>query len=262
VRLTGLHIARHHHDAIGPPVVLLHGSPDRSKNFAPVVHRLTDLPVTVYDRRGYGKSIDAPDLGGGFDMHADDLIALMDGTPSIVVGQSAGGSIAMLAATRAPELFLSLGMWEPPMVPWTWWSTPEQRERTRSWAEASDPLALGERFNRFILGDDRWDQLAPRTQDLLRREGEAFRADMVGQAEPYIDLDRLTIPAVVGAGSVSYDVGFVAAHRRLADRCGAEFMLVEGADHYAHLSAPDAWVSLVRAAVALAAPVGHGGVRD
>ena len=33
------------------------GAPDRSKNFAAVVDRLADLPVTVYDRRGYGKAL-------------------------------------------------------------------------------------------------------------------------------------------------------------------------------------------------------------
>ena len=98
----------------GPPVVLVHGAPDRSKNFAHVVHRLADLNVTVYDRRGYGRSLDAavrPDgsFAGGFDVHADDLVTILDGTPSIVVGQSAGGAVAMLAATRAPELFLALG---------------------------------------------------------------------------------------------------------------------------------------------------------
>ena len=42
----GLHVVRHHADAPGPPVVLVHGAPDRSKNFAHVVHRLSDLPVT------------------------------------------------------------------------------------------------------------------------------------------------------------------------------------------------------------------------
>ena len=69
VQPPGLHVVRHHDDAPGPRVVLVHGAPDRSKNFAAVVDRLADLPVTVYDRRGYGKSL-AAGAEGGFNVHA------------------------------------------------------------------------------------------------------------------------------------------------------------------------------------------------
>src|SRR5215216_1802867 len=92
----GLHVVNHHAHADSPRVVLVHGAPDRSKSFAHVVHRLPDLAVTVYDRRGYGKSLDAAWnadrlFSGGFAVHADDLIDMLDGRPSVVVGQSAGG---------------------------------------------------------------------------------------------------------------------------------------------------------------------------
>lgn len=253
---TGLHVVRHHVDAPGPPVVLVHGAPDRSKNFAHVVHRLSDLNVTVYDRRGYGRSLDAaarPDgsFAGGFDVHADDLIAVLDGTPSIVVGQSAGGALAMLAATKAPELFLALGAWEPPMVPWDWWLGEAAVERTRRWAAYDDPLQVGEDFNRNILGDERWDGLRDSTKDLLRGEGRAFRADMAFQSAPFMDIDRITMPFLVGAGTLGTPE-FVAAHVRLAELAGAEMYVGDGADHFAHLGNPDVWAEFVRATVALA----------
>ena len=41
------------------PVVLVHGAPDRAKNFRPVMELLSDLPLITYDRRGYGRSVDA-----------------------------------------------------------------------------------------------------------------------------------------------------------------------------------------------------------
>ena len=129
----GLHVARHHANAPGPPVVLVHGAPDRSKSFTRLVDHL-DLPVTVYDRRGYGESLAAGAEGVGVDVHAADLIAVLDHTPSVVVGHSAGSAVAMLAATRAPELFLALGVWEPPMTAWEWWP-PENRDlREGLWA--------------------------------------------------------------------------------------------------------------------------------
>jgi len=259
VHPTGLHVVRHHVDAPGPPVVIVHGAPDRSKNFAHVVHQLRDVPVTVYDRRGYGKSLDAAidadgSVLGGFDVHADDLVALLDNTPSVVVGQSAGGSIAMVAATRAPELFLALGVWEPTMVPWTWWAGELPMERTMIWARGADPLQVGEDFNRTILGDERWEGLHDSTKQLLRAEGLAFRADMAGQAEPFFELDQLKVPVLVGCGTVSADERFqIAPHHRLAEAVGAELFVAEGADHFAHTNHPDAWVELVRRTVALAA---------
>jgi pimeloyl-ACP methyl ester carboxylesterase len=255
--LSGLHVVRHHVEASGFPVVIVHGAPDRSKNFAHVVHRLSDLAVTVYDRRGYGKSLDAGraldgSAIGGFDLHADDLIALLDGTPSVVCGQSAGGAIAMLAATKAPELFAALGAWEPPMVPWDWWAGDEPMTRTMEWALAEDADALGESMNRGILGDERWEQLRDTTKALLRGEGLAFRADMLSQRSPYFDLDHLKVPFLIGCGTASYSPKFADANRRLAARTNAELLVCEGADHYAHTNHPEAWVSFVRATVDLA----------
>ena len=106
--------------------MLVHGSPDRSANFAKVLARVPDLRVTTYDRRGYGRSVGMD--GGGFSTHADDLIALLDGEPAVVMGHSAGGAVALLASTRAPELFRSIGVWESPMVAHEWWAGPGPRE--------------------------------------------------------------------------------------------------------------------------------------
>jgi pimeloyl-ACP methyl ester carboxylesterase len=256
VQPPGLHVVHHHAGAPGPQVVIVHGAPDRSKNFAHVVHQLHDLNVSVYDRRGYGKSLAAaapPNDGFGFAEHADDLLALLDGARSVVVGQSAGATIAMLAATRAPELFAALGAWEPPMVAWDWWLGPDAMELTMSWAHHDDPAQLGEEFNRGILGDERWDALRPSTQEMLRAEGTAFRADMACQDRPLFDLDDLKqVPMILGYGTVSPSERSIEAHREVARRAGAEPFEVEGADHFAHTNHPDAWVALVRRTVALA----------
>ena len=259
---TGLHVVRHHADAPGLPIVIVHGAPDRSKNFAHVVHQLHAFPVTVYDRRGYGRSLAAGQFGSGFDCHADDLIELLNGKPSVVVGQSAGGSIAMLAATRAPELFSALGVWEPPMVPWHWWIGKEAWNRTMYWALYSDPLQLGEDVNRQILGDERWEQLRETTREMLRAEGVAFRADMTCQREPFLDLDQLKVPLLVGCGTVHPNDHMGDAHRQVAQRTAGELFVAEGADHFAHTNHPLAWVEFVHRTVALAeATKYHGELR-
>ena len=249
----GLHVVRHYQHQAGPPVVLVHGAPDRAKNLAHVVHLLHDMPVTTYDRRGYGKSLAAGAVGpGGFDHHADDLLELLDGTPAIVVGQSAGGAIGMAAAIKAPELFLALGVWEPPMVPWTWWSTIGQWERMMEFARYDDPYQLGEDFNRDILGDERWEQLPERTRELLRSEGVAFRADMACQESPFMDLDRLNVPMVVGVGTEHPEPEVASSHRETARRTNAELYVGEGANHFAHMGNPPVWAGFVRHTVDLA----------
>lgn len=254
----GLHVVRHHVDAPGLPVVLVHGAPDRHKNFAHVVHQLPDMAITVYDRRGYGRSLDAAwrsdrSFAGGFDVHAADLIELLGDGPAVVCGQSAGGAIAMLAAVRAPDLFAALGVWEPPMVPWEWWAGDEPYRQTMAWAGYDDAEQLGEDFNRAILGDERWNGLRESTKTLLRTEGRAFRADMACQSAPYFDLDALKVPLLVGWGTGGMP-GLGGCHQRLAERMGAEQLVGVGADHFAHTNQPGVWAGLVRRTVALAEP--------
>ena len=249
---AGLHVVRHHEDAPGPPVVLVHGAPERSKSFTRVVQQLGDLSVTVYDRRGYGESLAAGADGVGFDTHADDLIAILDGTPAVVVGQSAGGSIAMLAATRAPELFLALGVWEPMMTAWDWWPA-DNRDWAREMGRSTDPEATAESFNRAVLGDDRWEQLPAHTRELLRAEGAAFCADMVSQDSPCFEPDRLQVPRLLGCGTRLISPNFAGVFARAAEVTGCELLVFEGASHVAPVTNPDLWAQFVRATVELAA---------
>src|ERR1700682_246903 len=125
----GIHAIDHHDRASGVmPVVLVHGSPDRSKNFQAVLRLLTDLPVIVYDRRGYGRSPDAHPPARSFADHAEDLIAVLDGRRATLVAQSVGCNVALTAAARFPALVASMGLWEPPIAWAEWWPVPELRE--------------------------------------------------------------------------------------------------------------------------------------
>jgi pimeloyl-ACP methyl ester carboxylesterase len=245
-------------EAGGVPVVLVHGAPDRSKNLRPVIEQLGDLAVTVYDRRGYGKSVaagqgDDGKIIGGFGVHAADLIEILEGRQSVVVAQSAGGTIAMQAAVERPDLFAALGVWEPPLVGWDWWYADVAWERTMALAAYKDPRQLGEDFNRSIVGDDRWDALQPATRELLRSEGAAFQADLASQGSPLFDLDDLKVPLIVGMGTIAPDPNYLQSHRDLAALTGAGLYVAEGVDHFAHITRPEAWVELVRRTVALVA---------
>jgi pimeloyl-ACP methyl ester carboxylesterase len=247
VSSADLHVVRHHPKAEGTPVVLVHGAPDRSKSFNGVLQELSDLRITTYDRRGYGKSLNAPLQGRGFAEHAEDLIDLLDGIPSVVVGQSAGGAIAMMAATLAPDLFLAVGVWEPPLTWCDFWPA-EFVEDTKACLKF-EPRALGEYMNRRTIGDERWEALPERTRDLLQIEGTAFQADMACQLTPLFDLGNIKAPLVVGYGTQSQGPGQAAA-RHLARITGGELLIGDGADHYAHTAQPKIWAELVRKTLA------------
>ncbi len=246
--MAGLHVIDRAGSA-ATPVVLIHGAPDRSKNFAAVVKLLRDLPLVTYDRRGYGKSIDATPPARNFADHADDLIAILDGRRSVVVAQSVGCNVAMAAAAMAPSLFAALGMWEPPTAWCDWWPVPDLRESVLNFVAATDTELLAETFNRNILGDDRWDALGERTRDMLRREGAAFHVDMVSELTAPFQFAEITCPVVIGAGSATGS-GHLEGARRLAKILNADMFEVEGADHFAPMSSPGAWAELVLRAVA------------
>lgn len=246
----GLHVSEHGQPGSGLPVVLVHGAPDRSKNFAAVLAFLSDLHVITYDRRGYGKSLTVQPPARDFGDHADDLIALLDGRVAVVCAQSVGCNVAMTAAARAPHLVAALGVWEPPNAWCEWWPDPALAASAGAFAAQTDTRALGESFNRGILGDERWDSLSERTKELLRSEGASFRTDMAAELIAPYEFADIKAPTVIGYGTETSS-GHAEGARRLAAIMGAQLYEVEGADHFAPISRPEAWATLVRKAVAL-----------
>jgi pimeloyl-ACP methyl ester carboxylesterase len=248
----GLHVVERAGPTDQLPVVLVHGAPDRAKNFAAVLELLGDLAVITYDRRGYGRSVDARPVARDFADHAADLIAILAGRRAVIVAQSVGCNVAMAAAARAPDLVAALGVWEPPNAWCDWWPDPALRETATAYAEADDPDELGEQFNRKILGDERWDSLTERTRRLLRAEGAAFRADMAAELRAPFDFAEVVAPTVIGFGTATSS-GHADGARRLARIMDADLFVVPGGDHFAPISRPSAWARLVRLTVARSA---------
>jgi pimeloyl-ACP methyl ester carboxylesterase len=236
-----------------PVVVLVHGSLDRSDSFARVLRRLDDLHTVVYDRRGYHGSRRALPLNEGLEGHIDDLLAVIDGRPAVVVGHSYGGDVALGAALRAEQgsSIVSVAAYEPPM-PWLGrWATrppaPQPEPPT-----SPDPAAAAERFFRRMVGDSAWERLSEPAKDERRADGPALEAELVDirrSVAPF-DVTALTIPATFGRGGLSAErhrdtVGWLVEHTP-----GSELVQIDGASHGAHLTHPDAFAVLVRSALA------------
>lgn len=263
-------LAAHHRAADGtssadaPPVVLVHGTMDRATSLAKVARRLRDLEVVRYDRRGYGESrLDAEGravpVAETVDDHVDDLLHVLGGRPSVVVGHSTGGTIALAAAARRPDLVVAVGAYESPR-PWaSWWPTASPGARAVADAEV-DAATAAERFMRRMIGDAQWERLPARSRETRRAEGPALVADMASiRGEPAYRDEDVTVPVVAALGGASLDHHARAAEEIAAAVPDGELLVIDGARHGAHLTHPDEVAGLVRRVVARAAERARAG---
>jgi pimeloyl-ACP methyl ester carboxylesterase len=106
VRLTGLDFGGE-----GPPVLLLHGLAGYAGEWAETAGWLTERShVAAFDARGHGGSERLPaDVSRA--AHAADALFVIERLslgPTVVVGQSLGGQVAMLVAAERPDLVRGL----------------------------------------------------------------------------------------------------------------------------------------------------------
>ena len=243
-----------------PVVVLVHGSLDRGASFARVVRRLDDLHTITYDRRGYQGSRDAGPPPADLDGQVDDLLAVIDGRPAVVVGHSLGGVVALAAALRpaGPGPLLAVAAYEPPL-PWAgpWAQRPRPAPPSGPGAHGAsrldhdDPGLAAERFFRRMVGDTAWERLDEAGRAGRQADGPALVADLayVRTSKAPFDVAALTVPAVFGRGSDSLPHHRAAVGWLTQEAVGSELVEIAGAGHGAHLTHPDAFARFVRAAV-------------
>ena len=100
----------------GAPVVLVHGTVSSWTDWAPVIERLSEsFDVAALDRRGRGRSDDGRTYS--LDLEVADTVAVMTamGDRCHLVGHSFGAVVALLVASRRPDLVRSLVVYEPPI---------------------------------------------------------------------------------------------------------------------------------------------------
>jgi pimeloyl-ACP methyl ester carboxylesterase len=230
------------------PVVLVHGSPDRSTSFMRTARRLEDLEIILYDRRGYSRSRALRPIATDIDTHVDDLLSVIGTRQVVVVGHSLGGLVALAAAERSPDLIRAVGAYEAPLPWFDWWPN-----RSRAFA-SEDPGDFAQGFFNRVAGEGSWDRLKDADRKARRADGPALVAELaaIRSGYPIVDLDLLQVPTVAGRGTRSIE-----HHSRAAGVVGevvpgAKLIEIEGAGHGAHLSHPDAFARLVREVVASA----------
>lgn len=205
---------------------------DRESGFARLVRHLQSHgEVVTYDRQGYNRSLNAPG-DRSISAHMDDLLTVIGSVPSIVIGHSLGGSIALGLASRSPESFRGLVIYESPMSWEPWWSKDGGGSMA---ARAPTPEDAAESFMRRFVGRERWDRLPQRTKDSRRAEGAALRAESISLrgGAPWM-VTRVECPVMSGCGDGSRD-DFRRSARIVSElSVDGRMVVLPGAHHNAH----------------------------
>ncbi len=251
-----------HGPPVSPPIVLVHGAPDRSTSFRGVLPYVSDRRVVLYDRRGYGRSIRARPARTMID-HADDLLAILDGCdqPPVVVAYSFGSNLTMLAATIDPNACSAVGLWEPPLTWVEWWPRSTKRYNAKV-AASEEPADDIENMCRMLLGDQGWERLPPDVRNELRSEGPAFQQDMASELDSPFDFQDMLVPALVGYGTATVKEHYEGARWLVECLPNAQLHAVPGAGHFAPRTHPEEFAGFMGAAVAMAGTGGAATSRE
>lgn len=215
----------------------MHGSMDRQNSFLKLAKILAQHhEVLTYDRRGYATSAH---LAGPFDLeqHVIDLGDVIGSRPSILVGHSFGGTVALKFAQDHPDLVLGTVVYENPMPWFDWW--PRDTGAGMAARRIDEPERAAEEFLVRFIGQRLWDRLPEATKQARRAEGRALVTELSSiRAQPGFDRDRVTSPVMVGVGTRAKDY-LRAGAAFLADGSDARLVVLEAAHHNAHSALPN-----------------------
>lgn len=210
IELDGATLAGELREGAGTPLVLIHGFGGSRRDWDPVVAALPhDLPLIVYDQRGFGASTGEAGITYS---HSDDLLALLDtlAVPRAhLCGMSLGGATALNFALDHPERVGKLVLVSPLMVGWSWTTDwiDRWKEIGRS-ARAEDMATARELWWRHPLFDSvRASTAAP----AVRASIEAFHGRQWVQDDqrpelPDVDrLPELAVPTLLLTGGLDVE---------------------------------------------------------
>ncbi|GAA3454475.1 alpha/beta fold hydrolase [Dactylosporangium matsuzakiense] len=241
-----------------PPVLLLHGLAGAGAELLPTAHALTgDFRVIVPDQRAHGHSTRRPaDLSR--DAYVADAAFLLDALggarPAAVAGQSMGGHTAMLLAAHHPELVSSLVMLEAGVGG----TSPGDDYPARlgrwfaSWPLPFPSAAAAVSFLGTTPTAHAWAADLEQHPDGLRPR---FDADMMEAAirpvaaeARWAQWQAVRAPTLLIRGERGTCPPEEDARMR-ALRPGVRYATIADAGHDAHLDQPEAWLTLLRAAL-------------
>jgi pimeloyl-ACP methyl ester carboxylesterase len=241
----------------GPPILLIHPAGATASTWGSMFGDLAGVGrVIAYDRRGYSRS--RGEVVQSASEHALDvgaIVEVLEATPAVAVGTSAGAAIALGLAVRRPDLVRAAVVHE---APWRALRHPTALAlRTLAtvqwlaWRGRYDKAA--EVLLRFVYayreGGSAWDAFPEEWRRTAMENGKPVFADLrstIGVYPRPEDLAKITAPVVCTYGSRS------AGYMRPITRSLAQAIptgTVREIDGAAHAVAFDAPVTFVHAIV-------------
>lgn len=231
-----------HRAGEGPPIVLVHGAcGDKGNWIWCTPHLAPSLTVYAVDRRGRGRSGDAPEYS--IEREHEDLVAVVEaiGRPVTLVGHSYGGVVA-LGAARLTELVERLVLYEPSIEAHAFTDCDDWAARIDAHVEGGDRAAAALEFFRLAssaeevaelrASEPAWRQIE-RDVHTVPRELRALKPMAAAR------FDAVTQPALllVGERSPGYLSDGIA---RLAEELpSSRTVTIEGQGHLAQAFAPE-----------------------
>jgi pimeloyl-ACP methyl ester carboxylesterase len=241
----------------GVPILLVPPSGATASTWGPVVGELARVGrVITYDRRGYARSGGPPVRSVA--RHTADAAAVLEvlrASPAVVVGTSAGATIAVDLAVRRPDLVQAVIAHEA-----AWRASRHRPNRSQvvavakiGWftlrgrhADAAETLLRAAYAHRD--GSSSWDAFPEQWRSVARDNARSALQDFrnsVGDYPTAAELAAVTVPVVCSHGTLS-PANIAGLTQSLATVIPtARVHRVEGAGHAAAFDAPEAFVQLV-----------------
>lgn len=223
----------------GAPLVMVHGIISDSTFFEAAAEVLKeDYQVVTYDRRGYGDHRGETCSDYSVHAQAEELREILEGycrEPAWVIGNSAGGLIAVEAALCYPELFRGMVLVEPSLG-----YDEEEREKLLSWnkelngyVEAGRIKSALPAFSR-VTGDDRGKKGTASLKEMKRtyQNLSAFMYGELNEVQRYLppleSLRRLPMPVVNAVTEKGKDSIFATSSEKAAQIIGWRTVTLPG----------------------------------
>lgn len=189
-----------------PAILIIHGAMDRSATFMRTRRRLAHRDVTVYDRRGYGRSVEANPIHTLRD-HVDDIFSILDWMNAdevLLVGHSLGGYLALVAASLGDPRIVGVNLYEAPATELTGDHEQVGGGAVEVAAHGTDEDGA-EAFYKMMIGERMWDRLRDSDRQARRSEGTVLMREFADlrAGNTLVAWDDISQPVTIGFGAES-----------------------------------------------------------